>query len=407
MASALFDINADGEDQGYEGSSGEVLELQLRQQPPIGVNTVVFQVFSAAGFDPENGIAANPPRASKDAPELDIVGATTGQTVSPTSVDGSVEITLPIGVTPHSWIVRCIVNGGTRSLPNGQVVADPSLIHERGIYIPSAFGARMVVCTETRQFSDGGWADALADLQGSLGLLRRTVLQGAGTHEFSVYARAFSFTIQGASGAGGGAASTGPDVCSVGGGGGAGESVDNFIGIDPSIAQSLDYSCAAGGVPAAGLAGGNASASTLTYNGFVYTANGGQGGSVVTVTDSDGPSTNIPRIGFGRGGLGGTGGPGAGGTAFDGAPGGFGVAYAETNQGTAIGGNGGASRFGGAGRGGYIPGNTGNSSGSAGTNGSGGGGSVQHGGFGPPALPGGAGSDAFIVLLEYGSESIV
>lgn len=162
MASALFDINADGGDQGYEADNGEVLTLRLRQQPPIGVTTVAFQVFDPAGFNPVAGIAANPPRASKGAPTLTIVGATSGQLVSPASTDGSVTITMPLSGA-HSWIVRCIVNGGTRTLPNGVTVADPTLIHERGVYIKTGEQTRKVVCTELRQFSDGGWADALAD----------------------------------------------------------------------------------------------------------------------------------------------------------------------------------------------------------------------------------------------------
>jgi hypothetical protein len=172
MASALFDINSDGQDQGYEASNAEVLTLRLRQQPPIGVTTVAFQVFDAGAFDATRGIAANPPRASKNAPVLTIVGATSGQLVSPSTVDGSVTITMPSSGA-HSWIVRCIVNLGQRTLPNGTTVADPSLIHERGIYIPTGEQTRKVVCTEVRQFGDGGWADALADVVSEGAFARR------------------------------------------------------------------------------------------------------------------------------------------------------------------------------------------------------------------------------------------
>jgi hypothetical protein len=163
MASALFDINSDGDDQGYEATHLEVLTLRLRQQPPIGVTTVQWQVFDPNGFDPEQGIAANPPRSSKGAPTLTLVGATSGQLVSPATVDGTVTITMPASGS-HSWIVRCIVNGGVRTLPNGVTVADPTLIHERGVYIVTSFLTRKVVCTELRQFEDDGWAGALADL---------------------------------------------------------------------------------------------------------------------------------------------------------------------------------------------------------------------------------------------------
>lgn len=161
MASALFDINSDGEDRGYEATVSESLSLTLRST--TDVNTVAFQVYSAAGFDADLGIAANPPRASKGAPELTLVGATSGQTASPTTVDGAVTVSTPSSGV-HSWIVRCIVNDGVRALPNGETVADPSLIHERGVFVPTGLGTRKVVCTEVAQFEVDGWAGALADL---------------------------------------------------------------------------------------------------------------------------------------------------------------------------------------------------------------------------------------------------
>lgn len=160
MASPLFDINSDGADRGYEATASEALSLELRST--TDVNTVSFQVYSAVGFDADLGIAANPPRASKGAPELTLVGSSSGQTVSPATIDGAVTTTLPTGV--HSWIVRCVVNGGVRTLPNGDAVPDPSLIHERGVYIPTGLSTRKVVCTETTQFEVDGWAGALADL---------------------------------------------------------------------------------------------------------------------------------------------------------------------------------------------------------------------------------------------------
>jgi peptidoglycan hydrolase-like protein with peptidoglycan-binding domain len=163
MVQALFDINADGGNQGFSATNSQVLTLRLRQQPPLGVATVLWQVFDPAGFNADLGIAANPPRASLSAPALTVVGATSGSSASPATVDGSVTITMP-ATGSHSWIVRCVVNGSYRTLPNGTQVLDPTLIQERGIWIPTVFGARKVVCTELRQFSDGGWADALAQL---------------------------------------------------------------------------------------------------------------------------------------------------------------------------------------------------------------------------------------------------
>lgn len=162
MATALFDIEGDGEDRGFEGVNGETYALRLRQQPPIGVTSVLFQVYDPAGFNDELGIAANPPRASKGAPDLTLEGATSGPAVSPATVDGTVDIELPAS-GGHSYILRCVVNGGMRTV-NGLPIVDPTLIHERGIWTPTASGLRKPVCTETTQFEIDGWAGALADL---------------------------------------------------------------------------------------------------------------------------------------------------------------------------------------------------------------------------------------------------
>lgn len=182
--SPLFDINGDGEDRGYEGAHAEDIELSLRST--VGVTSVLFQVFDSAAFDEHGNIVTNPPRASKGAPLLTLTGATTGKLVAPSTLDGVVTTELPASGT-DSWIVRCIVNGGEKRLRSGIVVRDPSLIHERGIFVPSALGVRKVVCTEETQFELDGWAGALADLAetdftgptGSTGSAGATGPQGA------------------------------------------------------------------------------------------------------------------------------------------------------------------------------------------------------------------------------------
>lgn len=155
---ALFDINLDGEDRGYQAANGEVLSLKLRN--PSGASSVLFQVWDPNGPDPDLGIAANPPRASGGAPTLTLVGATSGQAVMPTAVNQPVTVTLP-GSGSHSWLFRCVVNGGQRTLGNGRVVADPALIYERGVWIPTGFDTRKIIATESQQFSIEGWADAV------------------------------------------------------------------------------------------------------------------------------------------------------------------------------------------------------------------------------------------------------
>ncbi len=70
MADALFRINADTDDDGFDATTGQVLTLDLRTQPVSGVSTVRFQIWSEALFDPSLDIVRNPPHSSKDAPEL-------------------------------------------------------------------------------------------------------------------------------------------------------------------------------------------------------------------------------------------------------------------------------------------------------------------------------------------------
>jgi hypothetical protein len=159
-ATALFDINADGQDRGFEATPSQVLTLRLRPTVDAAIATVLFQVWDAAGANPDLGIAANPPRASSGAPALTIVGATSGKAVSPTTVSGTVSITLPASAG-HSWLVRCVINGGWRALPGGGVVLDPTYIHERGVFIPTGAGLRKVISTEVNQFAVEGWAEAI------------------------------------------------------------------------------------------------------------------------------------------------------------------------------------------------------------------------------------------------------
>lgn len=167
MATAKFSINADTADQGFDADVDDVLLLRLKPLPVAGVSTVLYQVFAPDAFSYELGIARNPPRASPGAPVLSLVGATTGQSVSPVAVDGTVSVTLP-HTGSYSWIVRCIVNGGMVALPDGRTVVDPTLVHERMISIRDANGLRAVVPTETTQYSDDGWVGAFEELRLSL-----------------------------------------------------------------------------------------------------------------------------------------------------------------------------------------------------------------------------------------------
>lgn len=151
---ADFDINADGDDQGYDATNAEVLTIRLRNSI-FGVRSWVLQTFDSTAFDRTKSIERNPPRQSKGAPELTLVGATSGKAVSPSTVGGNITTTMP-GSGSHSWLLRSIVNGGIGT--DGK--ADASLIRERMVVIRDADDSRKIVSTERTQYEDDGWAGA-------------------------------------------------------------------------------------------------------------------------------------------------------------------------------------------------------------------------------------------------------
>lgn len=163
MVDALFDINADGGNQGFDAAASQVLTFQLRTRPS-SAGSVRFQVWDAAGFDPKKDAVTNPPRKSKGAPDLSLVGASTGRSVSPSGgVNGTVSVTMP-STRGWGWLVRCVVDGGQTQLPDGRVVIDPTKIHQRMIVIRDTNGARPIIATETTEYEDDGWAGAFLSL---------------------------------------------------------------------------------------------------------------------------------------------------------------------------------------------------------------------------------------------------
>lgn len=158
MANALFTTNDDDSNQGFDATPGQVLRFRLKTLPVSGVDSVRFQVWDASAFDPDEDILVNPPRKAKNSPSLTLVGATSGPSVAPVTLDGEVEVTLP-NSDDHAWLVRCVVNGGKRTLPDGRLAFDPTLVHERMIVIRDAdTGGRPIIATETTQYENDGWA---------------------------------------------------------------------------------------------------------------------------------------------------------------------------------------------------------------------------------------------------------
>lgn len=164
MTLPLFDINSDGQDAGFPASAGDAITLQLRASPAPGVRSVTFQVWDPTALDPSGTILDNPPKASPEAETLVLdngIGQT-GQAVKAATPTSPVTVTLPNPST-SAWIVRCVLNNGMRSI-NGTQVFDPSLIHERMVYIDLGGGRRNIVATETTQAGPDGWATAFKAL---------------------------------------------------------------------------------------------------------------------------------------------------------------------------------------------------------------------------------------------------
>lgn len=185
MALADFDINADGGDQGFDGTNSQALSFTLRTNPPNGITSWRLETWDASGFVASLPISTNPPRASKSAPELTLVGATSGQSVSPVNLTSAITTTLPSSGS-HSWILRSVVNNGVNA--DGSV--NPEYVRERIVAIRSSSGGRKVVVTETTQYEQDGWAGAIGEGIGAAtgdadGFLSRNVYVNAGSAHVS------------------------------------------------------------------------------------------------------------------------------------------------------------------------------------------------------------------------------
>jgi hypothetical protein len=147
---ARFLINASPSSaRGFDGTNGQALTFALEAVTSL-VTRWRLEVYDAD--DPTS------PLASKSAPELTLVGASSGQSVESSTPAGSITCSLP-GSGAHSWIVRSRVNGGNG--PDGAPHED--YVFERIISIRSG-GRRKIVGTEATQYSPRGWADEQNDM---------------------------------------------------------------------------------------------------------------------------------------------------------------------------------------------------------------------------------------------------
>lgn len=133
---------------GFDATAGQLLTFT-----PEGASSIVqrstYEVYSVS--EPSS------PLASKDAPTLTLVGATSGQKVDAATPSAAVTCTLPstAGLCA-SWLVRRYVNGGIDA--SGKF--NPDYVFERLVAVRAANGMRKVVATESTQYSPRGWADA-------------------------------------------------------------------------------------------------------------------------------------------------------------------------------------------------------------------------------------------------------
>lgn len=147
MNHARFTINGNASsNRGYDTTNGAALSFALEASSAL-VRKVEYWVSDAT--DPEA------PLASKDAPELALVGTTTGRRVIAATPATAVTTTAAAGGV-HSWIVRCLVNDGVNQ--DGSV--NPDFVFERMVSIRTADGRRKIIGAEGTQYSLRGWADA-------------------------------------------------------------------------------------------------------------------------------------------------------------------------------------------------------------------------------------------------------
>jgi hypothetical protein len=147
MNYARFTINGNASsNRGYDTTNGAALSFALEASSAL-VRKVEYWVSDAT--DPEA------PLASKDAPELALVGTTTGRRVIAATPATAVTTTAAAGGV-HSWIVRCLVNDGVNQ--DGSV--NPDFVFERMVSIRTADGRRKIIGAEGTQYSLRGWADA-------------------------------------------------------------------------------------------------------------------------------------------------------------------------------------------------------------------------------------------------------
>lgn len=146
-------------DGGYDTTPGAGLTLSL--EAPSGV----VNRWTVSVYDPAN---SGSPLATKDAPLLTLVGATSSSEVDAATPSAAVTVAIPGDSIAASWKVRSTVNGGVDA--NGQPNAD--YVFERILSVRTSTGIRKIIADESTEYSQTGVADAqneAADIAGEPG----------------------------------------------------------------------------------------------------------------------------------------------------------------------------------------------------------------------------------------------
>jgi hypothetical protein len=140
--------------RGYDATASQVLTCTLERTPATGVLTVTYQVFDPA--DPTS------PLASKDATQQ-LWDGNSQPSITDDSVNDDFDLTVNAATILDSFVIRCTA-----------VTATGAHIWERMVSVRQS-GLRMTTPTETQQYAQRGWSDAMNELTefvatGGLGL---------------------------------------------------------------------------------------------------------------------------------------------------------------------------------------------------------------------------------------------
>lgn len=150
MNLARFTVNASPSTaRGYDGTNSQALIFALEAV------TGAVQRWTLEVYSPLDG---NSPLASKGAPLLTLVGATSGQKVNAATPSASITGTLPASGY-HTYKVRSTVNGGLDAYGR----PSPDLVFERIVVIRTPAGRRKILATESSEYEAAGWAGAQND----------------------------------------------------------------------------------------------------------------------------------------------------------------------------------------------------------------------------------------------------